>query len=340
MMKAMRSLIPSVLCTVTACAGLLMATASPLAAAAAAMRFPTRPELEKLQFSDGAFRVDSDLNGNAVMIYHFCGHCPTAAQSITQQVKPLHDRIRSEKLPIRILCITPDIKPSGLAAWQKQKGLEDAWVAYTPENPVQISTSNIWQVQWFDGKLKEPRGRTDEASFIAGAVKSSTYAHPVGAQLKDDRVRGLWWMIERGQTGAGAGLAQGLANASVKAECELLLNDFRARRDALIALSATAANGGIEAYDRLEKLAVVWQGIPAAELAPIKKRMDALAAEKSLADEMAARRAWTTIQGWVAQGGPRNIQQAVAGLDELIKRYPTTKFGKLAAIQKPALAAP
>lgn len=275
--------------------------------------------LDQIRFSDGISRSRGDLGPYTGLVVYFCGHCPGARATMKTEIKAMHDRIEKERLPVQLICLTPDKDPSKLAAMQAELGLTYAWVGFDPANTLKISLNNILQYYTLHSGGKSSNGWGDTAKLAtAGSWRLAVDG------LTDDRVKTVWWLAERGRAGAGQALSQGL-KSPVKEECEKILTAIRTRRDGQVAQAP-----GIEAYEALEASATAWAGLDAKELKPVKDRLAALAKDPALKDELAARLAWFKIQALLADSNPKKQETGKAGLAELAKRYPATKYGKMA----------
>jgi hypothetical protein len=273
-----------------------------------------------LRFADGVPRTAADLGPYKALVVYFCGRCPGARNNLKTQVVAQHERIERERLPVQIVCVTPDKDPGELAAFQKELGLTHAWMAQDPANRLNISLQNTWQeyVMTSDGRAAYASTRSGELPAGGG------WRMPVDG-LTDDRVRTVWWLLERHRPGAGAALAQGLRSPA-KDACRPVLDAVLARRDRLVSASAS-----ITAYEELDAAAATWAGMDAKELKPVKDRLAALAKDPALKDELAARTAWQRIQALLADANPKKQETGKAALAELAKRYPATRYGRLAA---------
>jgi hypothetical protein len=276
--------------------------------------------LERLRFADGIQRSAADLGPYKALVVYFCGHCPGARRRMETVVVGHHQRIEQERLPVQLICVTPDKSPAELQGLQKELGLTHAWIANDPDNRMGISLQNIWQEYVMAGDGGSARFMNQNNELPTGGG----WRMPVEG-IADERVRAVWWLFERGRPGAGAALAQGLKSPA-KDACAPLLAAVQARRDRLVGATASIA-----AYEDLESAAASWTGMDAKEFKPVKDRLAALAKDPALKDELAARTAWQRIQPLLADANPKKQDTGKAALAELAKRYPATRYGRLAA---------
>ena len=213
---------------------------------------------------------------------------------------------------------------------QKAKGLDNALVATDPANKENISLRNILRMYYVDGngnrRAADPRRLMEQGKSVLAQGK-----HRISKDgLSNEKALTLWWMLERGRPGAIAPLVKmAKKKGDHQADCQKLLDVVQSAYDQQLA-AITEAGPSIDGYDQLESLIISHDGLDTKDA---KKLLKSFSKEKDLKDELKARGIYLKIQQMLASNKPKDQEQGKAGLGELAKRYPDTKYGKLAGAQ-------
>lgn len=238
------------------------------------------------------------------------------------------DLIEKEKYPAQFILITPEYKGAQLKELQKQKGLETTLFAHDPKNVKNISLRNIMQcfVSNIHGKTNSVNSRG-----LTAAVKPllSQGTHRVSKEgISNEKVLQLWWMLERGRTGAIPLLSKfAKSKGAHQADAQILLAIVQKKYDAVFAAIQSQAVS-IDAFDNLEALIVQYTGL---KTKPAKKLLKTFFKDKSLKEEFKARSMWFQIQKMAQSNKAKDQEMAKGGRAHLFKKYPDTKYGKMAA---------
>ena len=238
------------------------------------------------------------------------------------------DYVEQEKIPAYVVAVIPEEKGAGLKTMQDSKGLQQALVATDPANKLNISTRNILQVFFVDGNGQRQRVNSDGLEQQA-KQRFASGKHRISKEgLSDDKALTLWWMLERGRPGAIGPLVKlAKKKGDAQSEFQQLLEVVQSTYDSQFA-AIESAGPSIDGYDALESLIRAHDGL---DTKAAKKLLKSFSKEKSLKDELKARGIYLKIQQLLASNKPKDQAQGKAGLGELAKRYPDTKYGKLAA---------
>ncbi len=223
-----------------------------------------------------------------------------------------------------MILITPDIKGPALKAFQDSKGVQNALVAHDPVNNKNISLNNILQCFQVDPSGSERRVNSQGLSGASKALLSSGKHRISKEGIADQKALDIWWMLERGRDGVIAPLVK---LAKKNDDCKKLLEAVQSKYDSGFA-EIKEMGVSIDAYDALEALIIAHNGLDTKDA---KKHLKSLAKEKSLKEELKARGVYMKIQQMLKSNKPKDQSAGQAGLGELAKRYPDTKYGKLAA---------
>lgn len=201
-------------------------------------------------------------------------------------------------------------------------------VATEPANKEKISTRNVVQLYYVDASGKRHYASSDKM-LVEGKAFLSKGAYRISKDgLSDEKALTLWWMLERGRPGAIAPLVKlAKRKGDSQADCQKLLSIVQTAYDKQFA-SIKAAGPTIDAYDQLETLIINHDGLDTKEA---KRLLKSFSKEKDLKDELKARSIYLKIQQLLTSNKPKDQEQGKAGLGELAKRYPDTKYGKMAA---------
>ena len=280
--------------------------------------------LAGFRFIDGRAHTLAEAGPYGVLIVRFCGVCPTAAEFMRSKCKTLYEAIESEHLPVQLVCATPD--HDDLGGWAKELGYTWAWVAQDVANPLNIGTSNIYQLRLHVKGREVYIDFADPLGNMRKSLKDCALRYPVDGL--DGKSADLWWQIERGRPDA-LGLLARAATSPLKADAAKI-------RAAVVPALQNRLKAGVEAgdtidaFDLLDALAAECGAKSPIDLKPAKDRMTALRKLPALKDEFTARDAWTRCQVLLA-GKDRERKDGQAGLAQIAARFPATKYGKLSA---------
>jgi len=285
-----------------------------------------------LRFSDNVERNAASFGDSAVVFVRFCGHCPGAAATMRSEVKAIHDRVEKERLPVLVVCTTPDKSPSELAAYQKQLAMPGALFAQDVANSGNISLNNIMQayglrqgsqIAYLSGDIP-----AEFTKMLAGPAKAAQHRFPVDG-LTTDQGKELWWYVERGKPQGVRSLVTAAKGSSpLKADAERILAVVQAtalkRQEA-----ALAAPASIATVESLEALLSDGDGL---DLKPAQDRLKALLATPELKDELQARAIFRKIEALIAEArAPKAKEEAKTNFKTLGEKFPATVYGQRAA---------
>jgi hypothetical protein len=282
------------------------------------------------QFSDGKEHALADLADQTTVVIFFCGHCPRAGAFMKNQAKAIHDAIQAQKAPARLIALTPDLSPTELIAWAKERGLDDAFVGQDTVNQHEIGLNNIFNgTIWRGGRQVGNLAFGQEAveQVKAAIAKPDAGSHRYQVDGLSDKGKELWWLVERGRPQALEALMSARKSKAGKDDADKIYAaveaDLGKRQDALVAAEPTLAT-----YEALERLLA--DAAPIA-LKPAAERLKALGKEAALKPELKAREIFRQCQELKASANPQKAQSGKDGLAELAKRMPTTVYGQKAA---------
>jgi hypothetical protein len=299
---------------------------------------PIRPE--EWVFHDGRNRTLADLQPNLVVAVHFIAddHWYGNEDFLRQEVKALHDRIEARRLPIRLVCIAPDLIPNQLVGWARDKGvLTGALTAWDP-----LNRQNITKTHDLEVILLHPNGRSESFSYVdygksfvskveAAAQGSARHRFVMPKELVDDRALQVWWTVERGVPDAiptARRLAR-TAPAEVKPQLQLLVASlsasFAARTE-----EALAKPYGLAAAEACEQVLIDYPGMEKAEQKPLLDRIKTIQSEPMYAPEFAARTLWFKALALRKDPLASRQQQAKTLFNELRVKHGQTVYGKRA----------
>lgn len=284
-----------------------------------------------IAFTDGKSRTLSDLGDQTVVVMYFCGHCPRSGAYMRAQAKAIHDAIESQHAPARLVCVTPDLTPTELVEWTKERGLEGAFVGQDTRNDRKISTSNIFQSEIYRGG-KRSGGLGFDASDVAtvktmiSAKDAGSFTFPVDG-LSDPRAVEVWWMVERNKPQAMETLMAARKNKTVKDEADKIFTVVEAsllkRQETLLAGDTSMAT-----YEGLETL--LTQAKPVV-LKPATEKLKELGKDATIKTELKARSIYQQCQEMMAHPNPQKQQAGREGMETLAKKFGETVYGKKAA---------
>jgi hypothetical protein len=293
-------------------------------------------------FHDGRNRTLADLQPNLVVAVHFVAddHWYSNEDFLRQEVKALHDRIEARRLPIRLVCIAPDLIPNQLVGWARDKGvLTGALTAWDPFNRQNINKTHDLEVI-----ILHANGRSESFSYVSygksfvskveAAAQSGSARHRfiMPKELVDDRALQVWWTIERGVPDAiptARRLARN-APAEAKPQLQLLVSSisasFAARTEA-----ALAKPYGLAGAEACEQVLMDYPGMEKAEQKPLLDRIKTIQSEEMYAPEFAARNLF--FRALALRKDPLASRQAQAKtlFNELRTKHGQTVYGKRAA---------
>jgi hypothetical protein len=283
-----------------------------------------------IRFTDGKARSIADLGDQTVVMVYFCGHCPSAAKFMRTQAKTAHDLIEERKVPMQLVCVTPDLTPQDLVEWTKSNGLENALVGQDTLNPYKVGLQNILQERDYrGGKQVRVSGFgnafSDDVRGYLDKGNVGTFRYPLDG-LTEDKARTLWWMVERDRPQAMEMLVAARKNKALKDDAEKIYAVVEAslvkRQDALLAADISMAT-----YEGLETL--LTQAKPIA-LKPATEKLKELGKDATIKTELKARAIYQQCQELLAHPNPQKQQAGREGLETLAKKYGETVYGKKA----------
>lgn len=291
-----------------------------------------------IAWSDGKAHNADEFKGQSVVLLYFSGECPRAGAFMRDVVKQADALIEEEKAPVRLICVTPDIKPADLAGWIKDHGYVGALVGSDPRNRLTISLNNIMQERMVtpDGRMQNgiwmDQKFVDVVRAICKDPKAGKYrldaARPAQAAIAT-----LWWACERQRPDSVKNLVAAkkmVANRKnddvIKTEVLALFaaveNAYTVERDRLL-----AADVVIDTYEQLESLVRRHEGL---DTKSALDRLRELGKDKVMKQELAARDAWNKCQELLRSPNPLSQKAGKDGLALIAKSYPDTKYGKMA----------
>lgn len=286
--------------------------------------------LSGAQFSDGKEHALADLSDQTTVVIFFCGHCPRAGAFMKNQAKAIHDAIQAQKAPARLVAMTPDLSPTELVAWAKERGFDDAFIGQDTVNKHEIGLNNIFNGAIYRGgrmigHLAFGPEAVEQVKAIIAKPDAGTHRYQVDGL--SDKGKELWWMVERNRPQALDALMAARKSKAGKDDADKIYAaveaDLTKRQESLIAAEPTLAT-----YEALERLLA--DAAPIA-LKPAAERLKALGKEAALKPELKARDMYRQCQELKASPNPQKAQAGKDGLAELAKRMPTTVYGQKAA---------
>ncbi|HYE04654.1 MAG TPA: hypothetical protein VEL07_03955 [Planctomycetota bacterium] len=285
--------------------------------------------IARLRFADGVRRSLDDFDQRVLIVGWFCGDCPGSAHFLRTDGKSLHDAIETRKLPLSLVFVTPDKSPAQLAGYPADMGLTHALFAHDPDNVENISLRNTCSIHAMGTDGSRVRFFPSDQPFVESAIsfaEGGSLRFPVEG-LVDPRAIELWWQVENRRPQAMATLTAAARKSAIKDEAARILAviqpAFTARQDELVAAPAT-----IETYEAIERLLRDGEGL---ELKAAQARGKELAKAPELKDELAARRIWQQCAAMAQSNKPAEQAAAKDNLAKLAKKYPDTKYGRMAA---------
>jgi hypothetical protein len=218
-----------------------------------------------------------------------------------------------------------------LPAFSKEHGMENALWASDPANAKNISTKNIMQ------RYKiSPGGKSGSFSNVSdvkaamSAPNSGSHRFPIEG-LTDPKAQELWWMVERQKPDCIKTLmAVTKQKSTLGSDAAKILAvvkpTFESREAELVDAPVT-----MQTYEGLETLLTESQGI---ELKKASLRYKELTKAKELKDEIQARSIYRQCEELLTSPKAGATEGAKANLATLAKKFPDTKYGKLAAEAK------
>lgn len=290
-------------------------------------------------WSDGKAHTADEFKGQSVVLLYFSGECPRAGAFMRDVVKQADALIEEEKAPVRLICVTPDIKPADLAPWIKDHGYVGALVGSDPRNRLTISLKNIMQERMVgpDGKMQSgmwmDQKFVDAVRAICKDPNAGTFRIDV-AKPTQAAIAALWWACEREHPDAVKNLAAARKQVTNRKDDDVVKTEvlavyaavdkaYTAERDRLL-----AADPVIDTYEQLESLARHHEGL---DTKSALDRLRELNKDKAMKQELAARDAWNKCQELLRSPKPSSQKSGKEGLALIAKTFPETKYGKLAA---------
>ncbi len=230
-----------------------------------------------------------------------------------------------------LVLVTPDVSLADLPAFSKDYGMENALWATDPPNAKNISTKNIMQRYKISPGGKS--GNFSNVSDVKTAMSdpsSGSHRFPIEG-LTDPKAQELWWMVERQKPDciktlmAVAKQKSALGSDAAKI-LAVVKPTFESREAALVEAPAT-----MQTYEDLETLLTESQGI---ELKKASLRYKDLTKSKELKNEIQARSIYRQCQELLSSPKAGATEGAKANLATLAKKFPDTKYGKLASETK------
>ncbi|MFM2090991.1 MAG: hypothetical protein RLZZ127_1480 [Planctomycetota bacterium] len=299
---------------------------------------------EEWVFHDGRDRTMADLRPNLVVAVNFIAEddLDSARDYIRSEVRLLCARIEERRLPVRLVCVAPDLIPNQLVGWAREKDLLPALTAWDPYNRAANTRTNDLMVRLIqaDGRIEtvdlSERNRrkplTPRVEAVVARPGAARHRFVIPDSIVDDRVLQVWWTVERGQPDAVATARRLARTAPVEARPQLqLLMDsisasFAARCDA-----ALAQPYGLAGVEACEQVLVDYPGLDKAEQRPLLDRIRTVQAEPMYQDEFAARALFRKAMALRKDPLPSRQQQAKAVVGDLRQRYGGTVYGRRAA---------
>ena len=229
--------------------------------------------------------------------------------------------IEKEKLPAHILLVTPEYKGEKLKSLATEKGLSPSAMAWDPENVHDISLNNILQVY-----VIAPNGSArrltsgDLVQNAASLLSTGTYRiDPTG--IDDEKIKELWWMVERGKPGVIPALVKA---AKKNDQAQQLLTVVEERYQAR-ANELQSAELSFSVFESTEAWLLEHKGLDTKELTKSFKKM---AKDKSIRKELKAKSAYMQFKAMIASGKKKSVDQGTAGMKQLAVKFADTTYGK------------
>ena len=294
--------------------------------------------VEGFVFSDPAVAASVAQEDHGRLVIYFCGHCPSARKFLATDVKALADAIQEHHAPLKVICVTPELKAKEAAAYGEGIGFVGAAFGHDGPNKKNISLSNIYQLEYLPGKGgKSMRLGIKDVSKLKDTVSSGDDHGQFGSyriappEFADPKVKELWWAIENGIVEAFVALGKFKKKARAgKKNGDDILALAEAVASSLQAELTTAMAGGDDfiTFEALENVLMVGDGL--IETDEAEDRLKALKRDKAIRDEIKAREAFKVCTKLMSTGRDKDRKQAMAGFKEIAKRFPDTVYGKKA----------
>lgn len=227
--------------------------------------------------------------------------------------------------------MTPEVTAADLPAFSKDYGMENALWASDPANSKNISTKNIMQQYKISpgGKEGNFRNLSDVKTAMSGP-SGGTHRFSVEG-LTDPKAQELWWMVERQKpesikTLVAVAKQKSTLGSDATKILAVVKPTFENRETELVGAPAT-----MQTYEELETLLTESQGI---ELKKASLRYKELTKAKELKDDIQARSIYRQCEELLTSPKAGAPEAAKANLATLAKKFPDTKYGKLAAEAK------
>ena len=290
-------------------------------------------QAESLQDKPFEWENEAQVNtlgheGYLKLFVYYCADCPRAGGMMKNDVKSLHDYIEKEKLPVSLVCVTPDRSPSQLSSYSESVGLEGALFAKDTANTRNISLNNIYQFgMMHNGKMLRSGLHTPTSLKNLVTKMEPTYRYDVG-ELENPLAKELWWMVERGHPEGMKTLVKAAKRSAIKEDAQKILDivdgQFQSKAQELMAAPAS-----MDTYEEIEELLTEGKGLDLKDLAKHYKDMGR---SKEMKDEIKAKTAFMKIVNALERSGiEKKRAQAKGAFAQLAEALPDTKYGQLAA---------
>ena len=277
-------------------------------------------------FTDGNLYRLADLKGKYVALYFFDKNCPRCRASVPERnalVKALAGK------PIKFLAVGADMQPVDAIQYQRATGLQmpifaDTYGIMQARYGMKISLENIWQYRVLnpDGQLAlQVFDRELLDKLIDAGKAKANYA----TSSIDPKFAGLADLFETGQYVAATKSLSAARKTAKKGDLPSLnsLQETFKKEAAEWAEQAEslAASDPVRAYDLSVRVVNL---LPLTELAKsVQKNMKALAADKSVKAEVAARASFAKVaQAMVQVTAPTPV--LAKAFADVAKKNPNT----------------
>jgi peroxiredoxin len=288
--------------------------------------------------TDGVSYHLSDFAGKVVVLYFFEKQCPTCKGLVPERNAVIN---AYKDKPIKFIAISPGGTLADAAAYVQQTKLAmpvfaDSQRIMEKRYGFTISLQNIHQTRIIgpDGKLAHIQFSKDIIDKVLADTKADwkykgqTYDAKLGPAVDAFE----WGQFPQGMkvlTPARKSTNKTLAESANKLFDELKKDGEKWKAEG----DKWADSDPVQAYDNYSKVASVFAGddLGKSVADPVKK----LSADKSVSNELAARKGFATIEANLGKSTPAQKAQAVKALQDFAKKFPNTPTGdKAAALAK------
>jgi peroxiredoxin len=292
------------------------------------------PDFPPGLFSDGRHYSLSDFRGKVVVLFFYESQCPRCKGTIPER----NELVRAFKdKPVKFLAVGASDTADDVLSYTRETGLVmptyiDSLGLMESRYGTKLSLNNIWQYRVIgpDGKVVDFDMSKPSVEKALGKVKEEPRYLGHGYDAKLDAAADAF---EWGQHAAGMKLLTPLRRASSKSVADSankLFADVRKEADAWKAEAESAAKDEpLKAYDLYARITNTFpnEDVAKAVIEPMKR----LGQVKSVAAELAARKAFADLETKLSRLTPAQRPAAAKACQDFAKKHPGTPSAEKAA---------